>query len=211
MRRRDVYLKIERLPGYSPVAPEPEEHMLYERDCMRGEGHEDGRIPPAETEQRRLDAVVYREYLDPGYTTLMPHSLHLHGLWYGVDSDGTWPFGLAAADGRRSDEICPKESWTYVFDATEETVGAWPFHDHCHEVMANVDRGLFGGIVVRDPRWEPADYEVPLFLHRMAGPRRVALFDSGTLEPPGAASQAARTRSPSPRRASSATTAGSTP
>ncbi len=239
MRRRDVYLK------------EPEEHMLYERDCMRGEGHEDGRIPPAETERRRLDAVVYRQYLDPGYTTLnpaklvaadltepsassrvpgavlyaepgerlfihvlnddVPHSLHLHGLWYGVDSDGTWPFGLAAADGRRSDEICPKESWTYVFDATEETVGAWPFHDHCHEVMANVDRGLFGGIVVRDPRWEPADYEVPLFLHRMAGPRRVALFDSGTLEPPGAASQAARTRSPSPRRASSATTAGSTP
>jgi plastocyanin len=227
MRRRDVYLKIEKLPGYSPVAPEPEEHMLYERDCMRGEGHEDGRIPPAETEQRRLDAVVYREYLDPGYTTLnpaklvqaditepgaasrvpgamlyaepgerlfihvlndddVPHSLHLHGLWYGVDSDGTWPFGLAAADGRRSDEICPKESWTYVFDATEETIGAWPFHDHCHDVMANVDRGLFGGIVVRDPRWEQADYEVPLFLHRMAGPRRVALFDSGTLEPPKA-------------------------
>ncbi len=227
MRRRDVYLKIEKLPGYSPVAPEPEEHMLYERDCMRGEGHEDGRIPPAETEQRRLDAVVYREYLDPGYTTLnpakrveaditepgaasrvpgamlyaepgerlfihvlndddAPHSLHLHGLWYGVDSDGTWPFGLAAADGRRSDEICPKESWTYVFDATEETIGAWPFHDHCHDVMANVDRGLFGGIVVRDPHWEHADYEVPLFLHRMAGPRRVALFDSGTLEPPKA-------------------------
>jgi hypothetical protein len=44
MRRRDVYLKIEKLPGYSPVAPKPEEHMLYERDCMRGEGHEDGRI-----------------------------------------------------------------------------------------------------------------------------------------------------------------------
>jgi hypothetical protein len=67
MRRRDVYLKIEKLPGYSPVTPEPEEHMLYERDCMRGDGREDGRIPPAETEQRRLDALVYREYLDPGY------------------------------------------------------------------------------------------------------------------------------------------------
>ncbi|MEP6651005.1 MAG: multicopper oxidase domain-containing protein, partial [Lapillicoccus sp.] len=224
MRRRDLYLKIEKLPGYSPVAPEPEEHMLYERDCMRGMGHEDGRIPPAETEQRRLDAVVYREYLDPGYTTLnpaklvaaditepnvtsrvpgtviytepgerlfihvlndddAPHSFHLHGLCYGIDSDGAWPFGVAAADGRRSDEICPQESWTYVFDATEETVGAWPFHDHCHDVKANVDRGLFGGIVVRDPSWQEADYEVPLFLHRMAGSRRVVLFDSGTLQP----------------------------
>lgn len=224
MRRRDIYLKIERLAGYSPVAPEPEEHMGYERDCMRGEGHEDGRIPAAETEQRRLDAIVYHEYLDPAYTTLnpaplvpaditepaastrvpgallytepgerlfihvlndddTPHSFHLHGLDYGIDSDGAWPFGVSAPDGRRSDEICPQESWTYVFDATEETIGAWPFHDHCHQVIENVDRGLFGAIVVRDPRWEKVDYEVPLFLHRMAGPRRVALFDSGTLQP----------------------------
>jgi hypothetical protein len=44
------------------VAPAAEDHMRYEQDCMRNHGHDDGRIPPAETEQRRLDAVVYREY-----------------------------------------------------------------------------------------------------------------------------------------------------
>jgi hypothetical protein len=36
-----------------------------------------------------------------------PHSFHLHGLRYGIDSDGSWPFGTQSDDGRRSDEICP--------------------------------------------------------------------------------------------------------
>jgi len=67
-RCRDIYLKIEKLPAYSPVAPENGEHDRYGRDCMRNHGHENGRIPQAEIERRRVDAVVYREYLDPGYT-----------------------------------------------------------------------------------------------------------------------------------------------
>src|SRR5687767_7392279 len=67
--RRDVYLKIERLPGYSPVAPAEEEHARYGRDCSRMHGHEDGMVPGTEIDQRRLDALVYREYLDPAYTT----------------------------------------------------------------------------------------------------------------------------------------------
>ena len=29
------------------------------------------------------------------------HSFHLHGLEYGIDSDGAWPFGVQSADGRR--------------------------------------------------------------------------------------------------------------
>jgi FtsP/CotA-like multicopper oxidase with cupredoxin domain len=59
-----------------------------------------------------------------------PHSFHLHGLSYGIDSDGAWPFGIEASDHRRSDEICPGETWTYTFDITDEMAGAWPFHDH---------------------------------------------------------------------------------
>lgn len=78
----------------------------------------------------------------------MPHSLHVHGLRYGLDSDGSWPFGTQAADGRRSDEICPGQTWTYRFDVTEEMVGAWPFHDHSRHIGESVNRGLFGGIVV---------------------------------------------------------------
>src|SRR5947208_10915241 len=58
------------------------------------------------------------------------HSFHVHGLRYGIDSDGAWPLGTQSTDGRRSDEICPNQAWTYTFDVTEEMVGAWPFHDH---------------------------------------------------------------------------------
>ncbi|MGH8584458.1 MAG: galactose oxidase-like domain-containing protein [Gammaproteobacteria bacterium] len=223
-RCRDVYLKIERLPNYSPVAPDDDEHDRYRRDCMRNRDHEDTRIPEAEVERRRLDALVYREYLDPDYMVLKTdplvsadinepraerripgtviyaepgerlfvhvcnaddeaHSLHVHGLIYGIDSDGSWPFGVHDGDGRRSDAICPGQTWCYVFDVTEEAIGAWPFHDHHMHISEVVNRGLFGGIVVRDPRCPRPDYEVPLFFHRLSPQRAEAAFDSGTLSP----------------------------
>ena len=82
----------------------------------------------------------------------MPHSFHVHGLRYGIDSDGSWPLGTQASDGRRSDEICPGQSWIYHFDVTEEMIGAWPFHDHARHIGESVNRGLFGGIVVLHPK-----------------------------------------------------------
>ena len=188
---RDIYLKIESIPGYSPV--EPDDHVSppiqYRRDCMRNMGHDDGTIPGDEVAARRLTALIYREYLDPHYLVpkpdklvaadinepafsrrvpgtviyarpgdwlrvhvknadVAPHSFHIHGLHYGIDSDGSWPFGTQSADGRRSDEICPGQTWIYTYEVTHETVGAWPFHDHCRNIGASVNRGLFGGLVV---------------------------------------------------------------
>jgi plastocyanin len=81
----------------------------------------------------------------------VPHSFHIHGLRYGIDSDGAWPFGTQAADGRRSDAICPGESWTYTYDVTEEMIGPWPFHDHAHPMDNRIGQGLFGGLVVLGP------------------------------------------------------------
>jgi plastocyanin len=192
---RDIYLRIETIPGYSPV--EPDDHVSppiqYRRDCMRNMGHEDGTIPDDEVAARRLTALIYREYLDPQYlipkpdklvaadvnepaftrrvpgTVLYacpgdwlrihvknadaaPRSFHLHGVRYGIDSDGSWPFGTQSDDGRRSDEICPGQTWTYTFQVTEETVGVWPFHDHYRSIGASVNRGLFGGLVVLPER-----------------------------------------------------------
>ena len=77
-----------------------------------------------------------------------PHSFHLHGLRYGIDSDGSWPFGTQSTDGRRSDEICPGQHWTYTFDVTDNMLGAWPFHDHFQNIASNVNRGLLGGVIV---------------------------------------------------------------
>ncbi len=191
MAIRDIFLRIETIPGYSPV--EPDDHVSppirYRRDCMRNPGHEDGTIPDDEVTARRLTALIYREYLDPNYLVpkpnklvvadvnepafirrvpgtviyacsgdwlrihvknadTSPHSFHLHGLEYGISSDGAWPFGTRSDDGRRSDEICPGQIWTYTFHIDDDTVGAWPFHDHYRNLSADINRGLFGGLVV---------------------------------------------------------------
>ncbi len=192
---RHIYLKIERLTDYSPVMPQdkPIAPASYGRDCMRGHGHEDGRIPQTEIVARRVPAVIYREYLDSGYlvpkpdkliaadinepaythrvpgTVIytrpcqrlkihvwnaddVPHSLHVHGLRFGIDSDGSWPFGTEAAHhGGRSDAICPGASWTYTYDVSDDAIGVWPFHDHTHHMYMKIDQGLFGGIVVLGP------------------------------------------------------------
>jgi FtsP/CotA-like multicopper oxidase with cupredoxin domain len=191
MAIRNVYLKIQSIHGYSPVAPDTHvgPPIQYGRDCMRNTNHDDGTIPADEIAARRLTALVYREYLDAAYlipkpdklvvadinepaynhrvpgtviythpgerlkihvknADIMPHSFHVHGLKYGIDSDGSWPFGTQSADGRRSDEICPGQTWTYTYDVTDEMFGAWPFHDHYRDIGMNVNRGLFGGIVV---------------------------------------------------------------
>lgn len=91
------------------------------------------------------------------------HSLHVHGLLYGIDSDGSWPLGTQAVDGRRSDAICPGQNWTYTYDITDKMVGAWPFHDHYQNIAANINRGLFGGIIVlpEDDCDEPPAMKLP--------------------------------------------------
>ena len=170
-----------------------------------------------------VDALVYREYLDPDYLTaktdpLVPsdsaeppwehrvpgtviwarpgeqlhihvrngdpndcHSLHVHGLHYGIESDGAWPRGVASRDGRRSDEILPGQSWSYVFDISDSMIGTWPFHDHVRDVQGNINRGLFGGLIVRDPRATRVDHEVPLFIHAMSQAGTGERFESGLL------------------------------
>lgn len=108
------------------------------------------------------------------------HSLHVHGVKYGIDSDGAWPFGLGTRHGLRSDEILPGQRWTYKFDVTEETIGVWAFHDHAHMVQANVNRGLFGALVVRNPA-APRAIDVPIFVHAMQAPSTDDAFESPLL------------------------------
>ncbi len=219
-RRRDIFLKIESLGGYSPLAPIAGSRH-YGRDAMYGMGHEIGRVQPTEIAATTVDALVYREYLDDHYTVpntaklvdadvneppwyrRVPgavlyaepgeqlrihvlngdsdcHSLHVHGVRYGIDSDGAWPFGLGTRRGLRSDEILPGQSWTYTFDVTPETIGVWAFHDHAHLVQANVNRGLFGALIVRDPA-APRAIDVPMFLHAMQAPSTDDAFESPVL------------------------------
>lgn len=222
VRRRDIFLKIEPLLDYSPLAPVACARH-FGRDCMFNHGHESGRIPAQEILASTADGLVYREYLDSHYTVpnkaklieadvneppwdrRMPgcvlyakpgerlyihvlngdknecHSFHIHGLRFGIESDGAWPLGVATRDGRRSDEILPGQKWTYVYDVTPDMVGAWGFHDHAHDVARTVNLGLFGGLIVRDPAAPCADHEVPIFVHQFAGSSSSVAFQSSRL------------------------------
>jgi FtsP/CotA-like multicopper oxidase with cupredoxin domain len=213
--RRDIFLKIESLPSYSPLAPVACARH-FGRDCMFNPGHESGRVSAEEILASTADGLVYRQYLDAHYTipnkaklieadvneppwdrripgcllyakpwerlyihvfnadTSDCHSFHIHGLRYGIESDGAWPLGVAGRDGGRSDEILPGQKWTYVYDVTPDMIGAWGFHDHAHDVARNLNLGLFGGLIVRDPAAPCADHEVPIFIHQFAGSSGVA-------------------------------------
>jgi hypothetical protein len=92
---------------------------------------------------------------------LEAHSLHMHGLQYVLDSDGAWPLGVERTDGLRSDEICPGDSWTYVFDVTKEMIGAWPFHDHAQRSGPAIEHGLFGGLIVLPKEVCPPEPAIP--------------------------------------------------
>ncbi len=144
--------------------------------------------PPAD---RRVPGVVI--YTKPGRRLRIhvfndddqAHSLHMHGIQYGIDSDGAYPFGVKNNDEVRSDQICPGGIYTYQYDITPEMTGAWVFHDHFQNLGENARLGLIGGLVVRDPCWPQVDYEVPFFIHKMAGRRTQLLFDSGDINAGG--------------------------
>ena len=67
-RERHLYLKIERIQGYSPVSPMPM-HTGLPAGLLPGAGPR-GRHDPRRRSGpgRKLDAVVFREYLDATYT-----------------------------------------------------------------------------------------------------------------------------------------------
>jgi hypothetical protein len=59
----NIYLKIEQIANYNPVNPEPKlaPPRLYQRDCGRNHGHDDGTIPASEVGARAVPALIYRE------------------------------------------------------------------------------------------------------------------------------------------------------
>jgi len=70
MKIRHIYLKIEQISNYSPVAPDDAEHHKHRLDCMRNMDHADSSIPQSEVDRCSLDALIYREYLDATYTVI---------------------------------------------------------------------------------------------------------------------------------------------
>ena len=141
--------------------------------------------------QRVLRAFVYQEF-SPGFAepigparipgptlraevgdTLVVHfrnadrrlnqavTVHPHGVRYNPEYDGSYLGDFTRAGGF----VGPGEDFTYVWEATPDSVGAWAYHDHGPNHTLNSFRGLFGGIVIRERGVPAPDVEELLFLH----------------------------------------------
>jgi FtsP/CotA-like multicopper oxidase with cupredoxin domain len=95
-----------------------------------------------------------------------PVTMHPHGVRYTPDYDGSY----VGAYTRPGGFVEPGEEFTYLWEATPDSVGVWPYHDHGPNHMLNSFRGLFGAIVVRDRGAKAPDVEQVLALHALTPP-----------------------------------------
>jgi FtsP/CotA-like multicopper oxidase with cupredoxin domain len=98
--------------------------------------------------------------LDQGVT------MHPHGVRYNPEYDGAY-MGEFTRDGGF---VAPGESFTYQWECTPDSVGAWPYHDHGPNHTLNSFRGLFGAIIVRPKGEQRPDRVFNLFAHQLAPP-----------------------------------------
>ena len=127
-------------------------------------------------------------------------TMHPHGVKYTPDYDGVYLGDHTRVGGF----IAPGEEFTYTWEATPDSVGVWPYHDHGPNHTMNTFRGLFGAIIVRERGAKRPDVEQVLFLHSLCRPRPGSRARSSAST--GARSPATRRRSPrAPARTSRST------
>jgi manganese oxidase len=93
-------------------------------------------------------------------------TMHPHGVRYTPDYDGVY----LGEHTRVGGFVAPGEEFTYVWEATPDSVGVWPYHDHGPNHTLNTFRGAFGAIVIRERGARPPDVEQVLFLHSLLPP-----------------------------------------
>lgn len=72
-------------------------------------------------------------------------SLHVHGVHYDIDSDGT----LKYINLHKDESATPVMSYEYRWDAALGTAGTWAYHDHNFNSHNGAeDRGLYGALIV---------------------------------------------------------------
>jgi FtsP/CotA-like multicopper oxidase with cupredoxin domain len=92
----------------------------------------------------------------------VPTTIHPHGIFYAEEMDGAYK-------GRFTDPggfVQRNRTFTYVWEAREDSVGTWLYHDHGPMDPVPVFKGLFGPLIVRDPgAADPPDREFVLVMH----------------------------------------------
>ena len=86
-------------------------------------------------------------------------TMHPHGVRYNPEYDGAYYGDFTRAGGF----VAPGEEFTYTWEATPDSVGAWPYHDHGPNHVLNMARGLYGSIIIRPKGAKKPDREY--FLH----------------------------------------------
>ena len=109
-----------------------------------------------------------------------PVTMHPHGVRYNPDYDGSY----VGAYTRPGGFVEPGEEFTYLWEATPDSVGVWPYHDHGPNHMLNTFRGLFGAIVIRERGAKAPDVEQVLGAARAgAAGHGAALVAAGDQRP----------------------------
>ena len=96
----------------------------------------------------------------------MPVTMHPHGIFYTVDMDGAYKGKHTAPSGF----VENGRTFRYVWEAREDTVGAWFYHDHGPMDPFPVFKGLFGSLIVRNPSAPRPDREFFICLHSFTPP-----------------------------------------
>jgi len=75
-----------------------------------------------------------------------PVSLHVHGVHYKIEDDGTVKAMNKAVDSA----AFPGKPYTYTWTASKGTAGTWPYHDHTfgNPMIGAEDKGLYGAVIV---------------------------------------------------------------
>ncbi len=126
------------------------------RNTQAGTGNPD-LIPGPLLRARAGDRlVVHFKNLDPA----QPHSMHFHGVHYKPSSDGAYLPGFSGGDA----DVKPGRTWTYRLRAGNDSVGAWPYHDHSPSMHASLDGGMYGmlSILGRHERAPDREFVVAL-------------------------------------------------
>ncbi|MEA2440642.1 MAG: hypothetical protein QOH76_2066 [Thermoleophilaceae bacterium] len=88
-------------------------------------------------------------------------TVHPHGVRYNPEYDGAYLGAFTRAGGF----IEPGEEFTYTWEATPDSVGVWPYHDHGPNHTINTMRGLFGTVIIRPKGAPRPDVEQVLVMH----------------------------------------------
>ncbi len=83
------------------------------------------------------------------------HSMHFHGVHYKPSSDGAFVPGVSGRDG----DVKPNQTWTYRLTAGNDSVGAWPYHDHGPSMHESIGGGMWGMLSILGKRERAPDRE----------------------------------------------------